>query len=679
MIINIMKKFYPAVLIMAMVLLLGIGAVSCDYDGTAAEPNRTELNGFYYNGTEVTAFELNEVLYGSDDSYVPQLSHSTIDVNGVSRDYFEYVAKAYQTATPVVYIFIPNGETVENFLETSGWKETADANGITLFFAEANDGKWDRENDLLLWDELRPKDTGQKIPASYICGYAEGAEMVQMIALNCTDVFSGVALIGPSDLEAAVFEQYGNELSNGYKTYQDKGVLVGNDEIYVKDVEENVFIFSADASEISNTIDFWKNANKAGDPAADSNGDMVYTGTQNSAACVVVAERDSDTFYGRSFSDEIWNRLNETRRHRRTPDGSLDFSYKWEENPNATRKTMKIGAYDREWIEILPSSYLEGIRYPVILALHGSGQDGPLMYDISGLWDLAESENVIVLCPSSLRTTKHNTWNYHFGTSGDNGNGMQDPDFLLALLDKYEAEGCIDSSRVYITGFSNGGHMAAAMIKMYPERFAAGFLYSGGLSGKMYSEVVGVDMITPMWGTIGTIEEVSQKNCYASMSRNLKYWAKVNHIDQSVTESTYVGINNTTWYAGDAPYVQTYRDNSDHAMHFGDFFIVWDEMFSHCQRGENGESIWNNYVVDITVDGNSTQMANAKKIDGVVYLPVEDALKAISAAEFKVNAVTYDGMQYVSADSFCEGLGLTSSVITLPRSSMITVVARQDF
>lgn len=153
-------------------------------------------------------------------------------------------------------------------------------------------------------------------------------------------------------------------------------------------MEENVFILSADASEIPNTIDFWKNANKAGDPVANSNGDMVYTGTQNAAARVVVAERDSDTFYGQSTSDDIWSRLNETRRHRRTPDGSLDFSYKWEENPNATRKTMKIGTYDREWIEVLPSSYQEGIRYPVILALHGDSQDGPLImiFPVFGSW-----------------------------------------------------------------------------------------------------------------------------------------------------------------------------------------------------------------------------------------------------------------------------------------------------
>jgi len=75
----------------------------------------------------------------SDDrTNVPARYNAVIDVDGVERDFIVYVpeAAAGDDAAPVVLMFHGSGQTAEEFLTDSGWKEKADAIGLIAVFPQ---------------------------------------------------------------------------------------------------------------------------------------------------------------------------------------------------------------------------------------------------------------------------------------------------------------------------------------------------------------------------------------------------------------------------------------------------------------------------------------------------------------------------------------------------------------
>ena len=81
----------------------------------------------------------------------------------------------------------------------------------------------------------------------------------------------------------------------------------------------------------------------------------------------------------------------------------------------------------------------------------------------SGLWG-RDDDNTIFISPQGL----NNSW--------PPGN----EDFIMSIIEKVEAEMCIDSSRIFVGGLSMGGSMSYAMACKYPDKFRGAFMHSGG-------------------------------------------------------------------------------------------------------------------------------------------------------------------------------------------------------
>ena len=107
------------------------------------------------------------------------------------------------------------------------------------------------------------------------------------------------------------------------------------------------------------------------------------------------------------------------------------------------------------------------VRLPLIVALHGSRGDGPFMESYSGLSRLADQAGFAVVYPSA----PGGVWDY--GTDRDVG-------FIDELLDHLAGRACIDASRVYVTGVSNGGGMTARLGCRLAERVVAIAPVAGG-------------------------------------------------------------------------------------------------------------------------------------------------------------------------------------------------------
>ncbi len=108
---------------------------------------------------------------------------------------------------------------------------------------------------------------------------------------------------------------------------------------------------------------------------------------------------------------------------------------------------------------------------PIVLAFHGFRADAANLRAGDGLVDLAAREQVIV-----VHVDGHDGVQL-LGTTGRGWDFLpaetRDRDIVVAVLDRLEAERCVDRRRVYATGMSNGGLFANLLGCQLAGRLAA--------------------------------------------------------------------------------------------------------------------------------------------------------------------------------------------------------------
>lgn len=148
------------------------------------------------------------------------------------------------------------------------------------------------------------------------------------------------------------------------------------------------------------------------------------------------------------------------------------------------RVTTQIDGDDREYFVHVPKSYTGNQDVPVVFMLHGTSGKGEEFYEKSGWREVGESQNLITVFPSSWRyciisqgetstTTKWNTapdaeWTFCTGQTPRN-----DLKFLRTIIDELSSKYKVDSKRIYLVGFSNGGQMAAKCTIELSDKLAA--------------------------------------------------------------------------------------------------------------------------------------------------------------------------------------------------------------
>ena len=121
--------------------------------------------------------------------------------------------------------------------------------------------------------------------------------------------------------------------------------------------------------------------------------------------------------------------------------------------------------------------------YPLVIGLHGTGADGATQIATAGLALKAKAEKFIVACPDALL---HNIYTY-FNVGGgfeELTNGTDDLGFISALIDTMIANYNVDTTRIYVMGFSNGSAMSHRVAAELSHKIAA----IGAVSGQMVYE-----------------------------------------------------------------------------------------------------------------------------------------------------------------------------------------------
>ena len=115
---------------------------------------------------------------------------------------------------------------------------------------------------------------------------------------------------------------------------------------------------------------------------------------------------------------------------------------------------------------------------PLVIALHGRGDDSSGMETLTHFNDLADRAGFIVAYPNGL----NNEWNFVRGVHGYDLS-QDDTAFLVALIDHIGEDHPVDKTRVYLVGFSNGGFMAERVACENPAPFAAFASVSAAIFG----------------------------------------------------------------------------------------------------------------------------------------------------------------------------------------------------
>ncbi|MDC0772670.1 extracellular catalytic domain type 1 short-chain-length polyhydroxyalkanoate depolymerase [Streptomyces sp. HD] len=115
---------------------------------------------------------------------------------------------------------------------------------------------------------------------------------------------------------------------------------------------------------------------------------------------------------------------------------------------------------------------------PVVVVLHGCTQNASGYGTGSGWTQLADRWGFSLVLPQQQAANNGSSC-FNWFQSGDIARGQGEAASIAQMVDRQLADVSGDGARVYVTGLSAGGGMAAVMMAAYPERFAAGGVVAG--------------------------------------------------------------------------------------------------------------------------------------------------------------------------------------------------------
>jgi poly(hydroxyalkanoate) depolymerase family esterase len=137
-----------------------------------------------------------------------------------------------------------------------------------------------------------------------------------------------------------------------------------------------------------------------------------------------------------------------------------------------------------------PADLRFGERLPLLVMLHGCGQDSNSFAKSTRMNRIADRERFMVLYPEQDRIANpQGCWNW-FDTRSGRAHG--EADLLMRMVDQVCMLYLADRGRVAAAGLSAGASMAALLASRYPARFKAVVMHSGVPPGAAHSTLSAV-------------------------------------------------------------------------------------------------------------------------------------------------------------------------------------------
>ncbi|WP_439135721.1 alpha/beta hydrolase family esterase [Pseudomaricurvus sp.] len=205
------------------------------------------------------------------------------------------------------------------------------------------------------------------------------------------------------------------------------------------------------------------------------------------------------------------------------------------ESGQLQRDSLMVSKLDRSFSFYLPETL--GEKPALVFVLHGSmGHGDDIRWQTAyGFERLAQTENFIPVYPDGF---EHH-WNDCRASASYSANtqNINDPAFFAAMVAYFKQRHAIDEQRVFVTGLSNGGHMAYRLALETPELIRAIAPIAAsmpvnenndcGASGKPMSVAVfnGTnDPINPYEGGLVELMGDSSRGSVLSSEQTIRYW-----------------------------------------------------------------------------------------------------------------------------------------------------------
>nr|WP_314640072.1 hypothetical protein [uncultured Olsenella sp.] len=374
-----------------------------------------------------------------------------------SADLYSYVStKAGCDPVRTIFVFAPSGqastlEDVEDFAHRSGWIEQVEESGDLLLCPLAPKG-WDSV-DPRLPKELYLRDrnafhapSGKTIPGRggvvwtwepliHLVGYGDGARFVGDFAVMEPSFAASLTLVDgvPSSYEA-------------------EGL--GSSHWFVPEPSEGYSTLNGDVP-----VAVWLVGFAAGNQLA-----LEHFSHKGNQGWEVTSTPGLDGADPRIASRAMSERISHIVRWKNSPDGTLAWRGSREEFFDGSRfehRRVSSNGIDYHYAIHFPRGCMAEGRagLPLVISMHGRGEPTWIFSDKNGWEDLSDETGAFaVLLPDSPQ----NIWSL----SRDDGS-------IRAIVeDALDAYG-LDETRVYLTGFSNGGAFTWQQATSHPRLFAA--------------------------------------------------------------------------------------------------------------------------------------------------------------------------------------------------------------
>ena len=198
----------------------------------------------------------------------------------------------------------------------------------------------------------------------------------------------------------------------------------------------------------------------------------------------------------------------------------------------------------REYRIYVPAGNGPQDTLPLVLTLHGGGGNAASVQNFTQMNLVANRHNFVAVYPEGDAELSSGgySWADGRGTAADLA-GVDDVGFMQALLDTLMQNYAIDTNRIYICGFSNGGFMTQRLICEFSSRFAAAGALGCSLDTGLYAQCR-PDVATPMLYVSGTADpEIPYGggplrnplvNPIVAVDSAVQFWVEANHCQNAL-------------------------------------------------------------------------------------------------------------------------------------------------
>jgi len=197
---------------------------------------------------------------------------------------------------------------------------------------------------------------------------------------------------------------------------------------------------------------------------------------------------------------------------------------------------------NRVYTIYIPAMYDGSIPVPLVFNIHGFSGNDIQQEQYGDFRAIADTANFIVVHPKALGAVP--SWEVF----GDSITGAADKTFIMNLLDSIEAQYNIDPTRVYSTGYSEGGFMSQDLACQFSTHFAAIASVCGGMVQSHFNSC-DPQHPTPFMEIHGTADPVitysgvgGAQTCMPTDSV-VKYWVNFNNCNTSAALTNLPDIN----------------------------------------------------------------------------------------------------------------------------------------